>query len=786
MFVKLTARARQMVAPPNPTRSGYLPGLDGLRALAILAVLVYHADLVWLPGGFLGVEVFFVVSGYLITLLLRNEYRKHGAISFGNFWRRRARRLLPALFVMLAAVLVWMVAFLPDEVATIRGDVVAALTYITNWYLIAAQKSYFETIGRPSLLQHLWSLAVEEQFYLLWPLVFAFLLVRLKTRGALLVLMLGATLSALWMGALYHPDTDPSRVYYGTDTRAFGLLIGAALAFVWSPQTSETKRARRHWLLDGVGFLAFLGIGAAFLSMDEFNPFLYQGGMLLVSVATAFLIAAVVHPKSPALGPLLSIGILQWIGLRSYSLYLWHWPVFMLTRPQLDTTLEGASLLGFRFALTFLLAEISFRLIESPIRGGILGRTWNGWTQTRGARRWGFGMATLVVAGLTLLGGIALGNAVANAQMPEQPDYVLALPDDPSAPQPLEMPRASEQSADVLTLPEEQSAPLPLEMPRASEPIASAADQVGSPVSSEMTSVSFVMPADLMPTDTEIIDAASIAVSAPPVVDAWVNKLNLARGEVVDAWVRKLRLAATPTATARATDAAKMDAAENDFESALGVYLWREQKRSGACRVNCLTTGEIHRAQDAVLNPITPPKPAASAQAPVIAPTVPIPHPSQVQVLALGDSVMLGASNYLRKSVNAILVDAKLGRQVSTAIRLLQAYKDENRLPPVIIIHLGNNGTFTTKQFQEMMNILADTPRVVFLTTKVPRKWQDANNSALFEGARLYPNVQIVDWNSASAAHPEWFWKDGIHLRPEGAQFYTNLITATLEQPLAP
>ncbi|RIK28465.1 MAG: acetyltransferase, partial [Chloroflexi bacterium] len=212
--------------------------------------------------------------------------------------------------------------------------------------MIAAQKSYFETIGRPSLLQHLWSLAVEEQFYLLWPLVFALLLTRLKTRGALLVLMLGATLSALWMGALYHPDTDPSRVYYGTDTRAFGLLLGAALAFVWSPQADGTTRSRRVWLLDGIGFLALAGLGAAFIFLDEFNPFLYQGGMLLVSAATAFLIAAVVHPKSPLLGPILGLGILQWLGVRSYSLYLWHWPVFMLTRPQLDTPLEGAPLLG--------------------------------------------------------------------------------------------------------------------------------------------------------------------------------------------------------------------------------------------------------------------------------------------------------------------------------------------------------------------------------------------------------------------------------------------------------
>lgn len=729
MFAKLMPRASAQTETPRP---GYLPGLDGLRALAVLAVLLYHADIAWLPGGFLGVEVFFVVSGYLITLLLLTEYRKRGAVSFRNFWQRRARRLLPALFAMLAAVLVWMVVFLPDEVATLRGDVVAAFTYVTNWYLIAAQKSYFETIGRPSLLQHLWSLAVEEQFYLAWPLIFAFLLVRLKTRGALLVLMLGALLSALWMGFLYHPDTDPSRVYYGTDTRAFGLLIGAALAFVWSPQPSEAKRARRHWALDGIGIAAFAGLVIAFLFMDEFNPFLYQGGMLLVSVATVFLIAAVVHPKSPLVGPILGIGILQWIGLRSYSLYLWHWPIFMLTRPQLDTTLEGASLLGFRFAVTFALAEISFRFIESPIRGGILGRGWDGWTQTRGARRWAYGTASLVVIGLLLSGGIVLGNAVANAQMPEQPDYVLALP---------------EEAEDI--------APLPLE----ELPFTPEQSEVVSPVSSEMTSVSFVIPQE----DSESFSAEITALGALPISDSWVEKLRLARVPVIYA-------------------------RENDFDSAFRTNKSRTQKTSRPCFESCLALQEFREIKGARLKAAVIPKRVASpvTKNVAVASAVPLPNPGQVQALAIGDSVMLGASNYLRKSVNTMLVDAKLGRQVSTAIRLLQAYKDENRLPPVVIVHLGNNGTFTAKQFTEMMDVLAETPRVIFLTAKVPRKWQDANNGALAEGAQLYPNVQIVDWNGASAQHPEWFWKDGIHLRPEGAQIYANLIAAALEQPITP
>ncbi len=213
-------------------RLSYLPGLDGLRALAVGAVLLYHAGMPWMPGGFLGVELFFVLSGYLITSLLLGEWVAEGRIDLGAFWLRRARRLLPALFLLLAVTLVFAIFFMPDEVAGLRGDTLAASTYVTNWYLAFNQQSYFELVGRPSLLQHLWSLAVEEQFYLLWPLLFIGGMRLLRTRQSMRIATLaGAVASTLLMLALYNPDADPSRIYYGTDTRAAGLLIGCTLAF---------------------------------------------------------------------------------------------------------------------------------------------------------------------------------------------------------------------------------------------------------------------------------------------------------------------------------------------------------------------------------------------------------------------------------------------------------------------------------------------------------------------------------------------------------------------------
>src|SRR5918992_2342578 len=223
----------------------YAPGLDGLRALAVIAVLLYHAELSWLPGGFLGVEVFFVISGYLITALLLTEWWQHGRVDLKRFWIRRARRLLPALYLLLAVTLAYAVLFLPGEVAGLRGDVIAALGYVTNWYLVLGNESYFEAIGRPSLLKHLWSLAVEEQFYLLWPPVLALGLgvgaTRWRERRVLLVALAGAAASALLMALLYRPEVDPSRIYFGTDTRATGLLIGAALAFAWTPWPSAQR-----------------------------------------------------------------------------------------------------------------------------------------------------------------------------------------------------------------------------------------------------------------------------------------------------------------------------------------------------------------------------------------------------------------------------------------------------------------------------------------------------------------------------------------------------------------
>jgi peptidoglycan/LPS O-acetylase OafA/YrhL len=430
-----------------------MPGLDGLRALAVVAVLLYHAGLPWIPGGFLGVEVFFVLSGYLITALLLAEWRAHGSVALKTFWWRRARRLLPALYLVLMATLAYAVVFVPGEVAGLRGDVLAALGYVTNWYLVFGQESYFEAVGRPSLLKHLWSLAVEEQFYLFWPLVFwlgvSFGATRWRTRRVLMVASGGAAVSVALMAVLFVPGVDPSRLYYGTDTRAGGLLIGAALAVVWTPELRRTSsrgsscptvrgfgldrargRFRRRWgwtapvLLDALGLAALGTLAFLCLRLGEFDPPLYRGGLAAVSLATAALIVALTHPRTRIGSALLGCRLLRWIGLRSYGIYLWHWPVFMVTRPGLDVPLDGWPLLALRLVVTVVLAELSYRYVETPVRHGAIGHAWRSLREARGFKRWDLGVRYAGIVGPVVAVCVVLGVAVGHAEPPETPDYL--------------------------------------------------------------------------------------------------------------------------------------------------------------------------------------------------------------------------------------------------------------------------------------------------------------------------------------------------------------------------
>ena len=352
-----------------------MPAIDGLRAVAVAGVFLYHADAAWLPGGFFGVDVFFVISGYLITSLLLAESVQTGTVALLRFWAGRARRLLPALFTLLAVCMLVGATVERGRLLELRGDSLSSIFYVANWRFIFEHESYFAQFGRPPLLRHLWSLAVEEQFYLVWPPLFL-LALRLRLRAVVPVLAaLGAIGSTVLMAVLYTPGSDTSRVFYGTDTRAAPILVGVLLAFLWKPSAlpDVRNRVRARLLLETAGVLGLAGVLYAFIAMHDYSTGTYRGGFFVVAICSAVLLAAIVHPRC-SLGRLFSLRLPRWIGERSYGIYLWHWPVLAFTRPGVDVHIARGPLALIQAAITVAIAEVSYHFIEQPIRTGALRR----------------------------------------------------------------------------------------------------------------------------------------------------------------------------------------------------------------------------------------------------------------------------------------------------------------------------------------------------------------------------------------------------------------------------
>lgn len=428
----------------------YQPALDGLRALAVAAVIAYHLGASWARGGFLGVDAFFVLSGYLITTLLLTEWGRHGGISLPRFWVRRARRLLPALFVVLAAIALYAVALAPShQLRTLRADGLASLFYFANWHFVLSDQSYFDLFTLPSPMRHLWSLAIEEQFYLVWPLMVlgCLRLGRGSRKPLAAVCVAGIAASVAVMAILYEP-LDPSRAYYGTDARAHTLLVGAVLALlmarregVGDPAVGSARRARRDrravMSLHIVGVVAAGGCVWAWARVSDQGSGLYHGGSLLFSVAVAAVIASAVQPGRSPLRVALSVPVLCWLGRISYGLYLWHWPaIVVLTEDR--TGLSGAALTVVRLATTLGAATLSFYLVEQPIRRGAL-RGWRG----RIAVPTGFATAAVVMVVATVgataatpLERVQAGQKLPNRPAPTAPGQAASSPGraDPAQP----------------------------------------------------------------------------------------------------------------------------------------------------------------------------------------------------------------------------------------------------------------------------------------------------------------------------------------------------------------
>lgn len=614
---------------PAPKRTGrrglpYISGLDGVRAIAVLAVMFYHADLPWMPGGFLGVDVFFVLSGFLITSLVLTELERTNRMDFKQFYIRRARRLLPAVLVLLAVVAVIGAFLATDAAAGLRRDIPASLLYVTNWAYVFSDQSYFEVIGRPPLLQHLWSLAVEEQFYLIWPAVayFAF------RRGQKLANVTGRDVVRHWavVGALastalmivmslmggYPDPNDGSRVYFGTDGHAMGLLIGAALATMWLPQSMRKVSHAASGIVNAIGLGSLVLVIWIMASTHSDSAWLYRGGFLVFAVIVAVMIAAITHPSSQ-IGAVLGKQPLRYIGQRSYGLYLWHWPIFLILRPGLDIPIEGFWNLALRFGATFAAAELSYRYLEMPIRRGDLKRRWQTYraqpTETRQATT----KKLLAVASAALL--------------------IVGL-----------------SAFRIATLPEEG--------------------------------------ADYL--------AGAIEVSA---------------------------LDDQPTL---------------------------EKSQPGD---------------------------------PTLSDTVTAPNLSTTQpgVLAVGESVMLGARNGLKSRIKRSSVDAAVGRQAVDVLARIRQLKAAGALRDTVVLHTGSNGYVERDELKAMLDELSPAKRLVVVNVSVPRIWQDPNNELIADLVKKTPNAVLADWHAVASQESDLMVKDGVHLTSKGIQVYAQTIRSAIK-----
>ncbi len=667
-------------APPKQaiSRVPYLPGLDGMRAIAVVAVMLYHANNSWLPGGFLGVEVFFVISGYLITLLLIGEHERTGTVNLKQFYLRRARRLLPALFVLLIGLMIYTTLFRSDALGQLRGDVLAGLGYVMNWYQIWVGQGYTAS-GDFAPLRHLWSLAVEEQFYLIWPLIMVGLL-RLGRRRLpeiarwLFLFSLGIT---VLLALLYHPgpigecDVTPEAywqirgrcvskvdaLYLNTITRSGGLMLGAAFAMVWRPIALRRGPVREKGplldLIALIGLLSLVGLmwGVHLVTPAGADPWLFRGGFFLCGLATVAIMAAVTHPQAVS-GKLLGTPVLLWIGTRSYGLYLFHWPVYQIIREVAGVPLTFAEFL-LAMAITLPITELSYRFIETPIRTGRI-KTW--WARLRAQRdptprR----MLAGVGAGVVGLSLFAAAN-MATAEL-KQNEIAQSLAD------------AEDATVDL------------------SELIATTT-VAGDGAAADPTPTTTVSPSSTPP------PATTIAGGQPTPTTAAAPTTSAA--------------AAAPTTTAAATT------------------------------------------------------------------TTALPPNARI---AIGDSVMQGASDALND--RGILVDAAQNRQMSTMIPVVEGLRDNGRLAnaAAVIVHLGTNGPFNDDTANRFFSALADVPRVVVLTVDANKEWIAGNNNKIWGLPERFPNVDVLDWQGLSDDCPgACFYDDNIHLRPEGAEYYAQLI----------
>lgn len=605
------------------TESKRFPELDGMRAVAVVSVILFHCEISnVLNAGFFGVDIFFTISGFIITAILRKEFRETGIIAFSAFYFRRLKRLLPPVLVLVGVAYPITASLSSDALNWFRADLPAALSYLSNIWQIHAEQSYFDTT--PHVLKHLWSLAVEEQFYLVWPLFAWAALRRGSTTTGILSLLL-AIVSTVWMGCLFELNidaADQNRIYLGTDTHAMGLLTGAALACFWNPWTTAalSGEARTGWRVAAV--LAVGLLGYMIQALNPADPAMYRGCFLMVPLLTCVILYATMTDETFALSQLLRTRVFQWLGKRSYSLYLVHWPVFVWMRLLDYKDFSDPAILAGGLGIVVVSSAILYACVEQPATSF---RPRFGWVPMASAS------AVYTVAAWAFF-------AVTASAWDDNKAAMLAAANADAA-------RAA---AVEVALAQAQAVPEP----------------------------------------------AAVPVDAPVVADV-------------------------------------PDSAIDSGEQISG--------------------GE--------------------------------------DIYAIGDSVMLGSSAYLAKKIPGIRIDAAVGRQASSGLKVVQEWISKPHKASTVIVHLGTNGYINEGQFKELLKTLADVQHVIVINVHADRRWTSSNNAIIERMTHEFPNVAMIDWHAVSENRGEYFVKDGIHLTHKGILAMTAQIKlatggSVIEEPV--
>lgn len=640
--------AAQKSPAARPPRSHYVGALDGLRVLAILAVLVYHANPSWLPGGYFGVTVFFVVTGYLTTLSIEREIGRAGRLDYPRFVLKRVTRLLPSMLAVVGVTTLLCVFLAPNLLPKVKSDVVPALLFVENVFYIVRNVSYFANAGLPSPLTHFWYLGVVMQFYVIWPLVLLGMrkVVRSRRMACLAVGIL-AIASAVLMAVLYDPTGDTARIYYGPDTRAAELLLGA-LAALWTggrglnlralPAVGPRLKDAPAWTCDALALACLAGLGVMCFSLNGYSEFAYRGGMLLAAVLTAVLVSCLCRPQS-APAHVLGARPVAEAGKRAFAVYLWHYPLLVVLNPATRTTELPVWGWALEFLLIFACAEASYRLFEKG----------------RGPRE---------LAGRSMPLGLAVPQVVFGALGVLCALALLFVPI--SAEQtgvPTEMQQMSAEEQQYLA---EQQA--------AAESAQSSENGEGDGSQAEPQQ------------DNTTFDVSGTYFAGTAFAGA-IDQIN---------------------ATSFTVDA---------------------------------STGATNAS-----------------------------------VVLIGDSVPAGAITQFYKYFPNGYIDAQVGRQLYAGVDVYRQCQANGHDGDVVVWAIGDNGVAREGQVKELIDAVDPSKHVYLCTVRVPLALQDMNNQLFKDVAAQYDNVDVIDWYAQSAGHDEYFWSDGTHLRPEGAEAYVLML----------